>query len=86
MPKQIEQILEAEEVTHIAQFTQEDKDWINSRIHDRADGEPGVECIIRGKNDNGDYFKLTPEEINAIEISAEEYMEKAIIHKAGVWY
>ncbi len=63
MPKKIEQILETEEVKHISQFTQEDKDWINSRIHDRADGEAGIECLIRGKNDDGDYFKLTPEEI-----------------------
>lgn len=63
MAKKIEQILKPEEAAHIAQFTQEDKDWINSRIHDRADGEPGVECVVRGMNDNGDYFKLTPEEI-----------------------
>lgn len=63
MPKKIEQILEIDEATHIAQFTQDDKNWINSRIHDRADGEAGVECLIRGKNNDGDYFKLTPEEI-----------------------
>lgn len=63
MPKKIEQILETEEVAHLSQFTQEDKDWINNRIHDRVDGVAGVECIIRGKNDDGDYFKLTPEEI-----------------------
>ena len=63
MPKKIEQILEIEEVAHLSQFTQEDKDWINNRIHDRVDGVAGVECIIRGKNDDGDYFKLTPEEI-----------------------
>lgn len=63
MPKRIEQILETEEATHLAQFTQEDKDWINGRIHDRADGEAGIECVIRGKKDDGDYFKLTPEEI-----------------------
>lgn len=63
MAKKIEQILKPEEAAHIAQFSQEDRDWINSRIHDRADGEPGVECVVRGMNDNGDYFKLTPEEI-----------------------
>lgn len=63
MPKKIEQIFEPEEATHISQFTQDDKEWINGRIHDRADGLPGVECVIRGKNDDGDYFKLTPEEI-----------------------
>ena len=63
MPKKINQIFKPEEITHISQFTQEDKDWINRRIHDRTDGEPGVECVVRGKNDNGDYFKLTPEEV-----------------------
>lgn len=63
MPKRIEQILETEEATHLAQFTQEDKDWINGRIHDRADGDAGIECVIRGKKDDGDYFKLTPEEL-----------------------
>ena len=63
MSKKIEQILEIEEASHIAQFSQDDKNWINNRIHDRADGEAGVECVIRGKNDDGDYFKLTPEEI-----------------------
>ncbi len=63
MPKKIDQILKPEEISHISQFSQEDKDWINSRIHDRSDGEAGVECVVRGKNDDGDYFKLTPEEI-----------------------
>lgn len=63
MAKKIEQILKNEEALHIAQFTQEDKERINGKIHDRADGEAGIECIIRGKNDDGDYFKLTPEEI-----------------------
>lgn len=63
MPKKIEQILKPEEAAHISQFTQEDKDWINRRIHDRSDGEAGVECVVRGKNDDGDYFRLTPEEI-----------------------
>lgn len=53
MAKKIEQILKPEEILHIAQFTQEDKDWINGRIHDRADGEAGIECIIRGKNVGG---------------------------------
>lgn len=63
MPKKLEQILETEEAAHISQFNQADKDWINSRIHDRVDGEAGIECVIRGKNDDGDYFRLTPEEI-----------------------
>lgn len=63
MPKTIEEILETEEAAHISQFTQADKEWINGRIHDRADGKPGIDCVIRGKNDKNDYFKLTAEEI-----------------------
>lgn len=63
MTKKLEQILETDEIKHISQFSENDKKWLNNRIHDRADGEAGVECIIRGKNDDGDYFKLTPEEI-----------------------
>ena len=63
MPKRIDQILKPEEMAHIAQFTQEDIDWINNRIQDRIDGEAGIECIVRGKNSDGDYFRLTPEEI-----------------------
>ena len=47
MPKKIEQILDHDEAAHIAQFNQQDKDWINNRIHDRADGEAGIECIIQ---------------------------------------
>ena len=63
MSKRINDILDADELSHISQFTQKDQDWINNRIYDRIDGQPGVDCIIRGKNDEGDYFKLTPEEI-----------------------
>lgn len=63
MPKKIDQILKPEEYAHIAQFSEDDKQWINDRIKTRIDGEPGVECVIRGMNDDGDYFKLTPEEI-----------------------
>lgn len=46
MPKKIDQILKPEEISHISQFSQEDKDWINSRIHDRSDGEAGVELSL----------------------------------------
>lgn len=77
MPKKIEQILEVEEATHISQFTQEDKEWINNRIHDRVDGTTGIECIIRGKRDDGDYFKLTPEEI------IRQYYAYKLIEKYG---
>lgn len=63
MPKKIDEILEHSEALHIAQFTEKDKERINNSIKDRADGQPGIECVVRGKNDGGDYFKLTPEEI-----------------------
>lgn len=60
---EIKDILKPDEYNGLNQFNQEDKDWINSRIQMRRDGEPGVECIVRGTNSDGDYFKLTPEEI-----------------------
>ena len=59
----IKDILKKEEYENIAQFSEDDKKWINSRIQVRVDGNPGVECVVRGKNIDGDYFKLTPEEI-----------------------
>ena len=59
----IKDILKKDEYDHLAQFTDEDKKWIDDQIQTRKDGELGVECIIRGKNDDGDYFKLTPEEV-----------------------
>ncbi len=59
----IDDILEVNELKHMSQFAQADKDRINDSIKKRIDGQPGIECIIRGKNDDGDYFKLTPEEI-----------------------
>lgn len=60
---EIKDILKPDEYNRLNQFNQEDKDWINGRIQTRRDGEPGVECIVRGINNDGDYFKLTPEEI-----------------------
>lgn len=59
----IKDILKQNEYEHISQFSEDDKNWINERIHSRTDGQPGIECVVRGKNDDGDYFKLTPEEI-----------------------
>lgn len=59
----IKDILKKEEFSSLSQFTKEDIDWINGRIQTRKDGTPGIECIVRGKNDNGDFFKLTPEEV-----------------------
>lgn len=60
---EIRDILKPDEYANLNQINQEDIDWINDRIQMRRDGEPGVECIIRGRNSEGDYFKLTPEEI-----------------------
>ncbi len=60
--KTIKDILKSE-YNKITQFTPEDTTWLNDRIHARVDGKIGVDCIIRGKNDNGDYFLLTPEEV-----------------------
>lgn len=59
----IKEILKREEYEHISRFSREDIDWINSRIKVRIDGKLGVECIVRGKNSDGDFFELTPEEI-----------------------
>lgn len=60
---EIKDILEPNEYNSLNEFTQEDKEWINGRIKVRKDGEPGIECIVRGMNREGDYFKLTPEEV-----------------------
>ena len=60
---EIKDILDSNEYNSLHQFTEEDKEWINDRIKIRRDGEPGVECVVRGMNSDGDYFKLTPEEI-----------------------
>lgn len=59
----IKEILSKDEYEHISRLSKEDIDWINSRIRTRADGKPGVECIVRGRNSDGDFFELTPEEI-----------------------
>lgn len=60
---EIKDILEPDEYDSLNQFTQEDKDWINERISVRRDGKPGVKCVVRGKNSEGDLFELNPEEI-----------------------
>lgn len=59
----IKDILKKDEYEHISQISMDDKKWINNRIQIRADGKPGVECIVRGKTREGDFFELTPEEI-----------------------
>jgi len=60
---EIKDILEPSEYESLNQFSKEDIEWINGRINTRRNGEPGVECVVRGKNNDGDFFKLTPEEI-----------------------
>lgn len=60
---EIKDILKPDEYAGLTQFNEDDKEWINGRIQTRRNGEPGVECVVRGKNSDGDYFKLTPEEI-----------------------
>lgn len=60
---EIKDILKPDEYENLNQVNQTDRDWLNDRIQIRRDGEPGVECVVRGTNSEGDYFKLTPEEI-----------------------
>ncbi len=58
----IKDILKPEEMRDL-KFSKDEQEWLNNRINNRKDGKPGVECIVRGKNSNGDYFELKPEEI-----------------------
>lgn len=60
---EIKDILKPEEFRDLTQFTAEEQDWLNKRIHTRKDGKPGVECVVRGKNRDDDYFELKPEEV-----------------------
>lgn len=60
---EIKDILKPDEYEILNQVNQTDRDWLNDRIQIRRDGKPGVECVVRGTNSEGDYFKLTPEEI-----------------------
>lgn len=59
----IKDILKPEEFNSLSQFSAEERDWLNKRIKNRKDGKPGVECVVRGRNSDGDYFELGPEEI-----------------------
>lgn len=60
---EIKDILKPEEYQNLNQINQADRAWLNDRIQMRRNGEPGIECVVRGMNSEGDYFKLTPEEI-----------------------
>lgn len=60
---EIKDILKPEELRELTQFNAKEQAWLNNRIHTRKDGKPGVECIVRGMNSDGDYFELKPEEV-----------------------
>ena len=59
----IQDILKPEEMENLTLFTEEEKEWLNAKIQTRKDGKFGVECIVRGKNEHGDFFELGPEEV-----------------------
>ncbi len=72
---EIKDILKPEELRDLTQFTAKEQDWLNKRIHTRKDGKPGVECVVRGLNTDGDYFELKPEEV-VRQLYAHRLMEK----------
>lgn len=59
----IQDILKPEEISNLTLFTEQEIEWLNTRINIRNNGKPGVECIVRGRNDNDDFFELGPEEV-----------------------
>ena len=58
----ISEILNNEEVENINQFKKAEIEAFEKTIQLRRDGKLGVKCIIRGMNEDNDYFELTPEE------------------------
>ena len=60
---EIKDILKPDELRDLTQFTAEEQAWLNKRIRTRKDCKPGVECIVRGMNIDGDFFELKPEEV-----------------------
>ena len=60
---EIKDILKPVELSDLKQFSPKEQEWLNKRIQNRKDGKPGVECVVRGSNSDGDYFELKPEEI-----------------------
>ncbi|MCD7837897.1 MAG: N-6 DNA methylase [Clostridiales bacterium] len=60
---EIREILKPDELRNLTQFSAEEQKWLNERIKTRKDGKPGIECIVRGKNTDDDYFELKPEEV-----------------------
>ena len=60
---EIKDILKPVELRDLKQFSAKEQEWLNKRIQNRKDGKPGVECVVRGLNSDGDFFELKPEEI-----------------------
>lgn len=69
----IEEILTQEEINSLV-FEKSEITWLENRIKQRKDGKFGVECIVRGTN-NDEYFELGPEEI-VRQIVAYQLIEK----------
>ena len=59
----ITEIISEKEYANLTQFSEKEIQWLEDRIKTRSDGKYGVECVVRGKNDDGDYFELKPEEV-----------------------
>lgn len=59
----IQDILKPEEMQNLTLFTEQEIEWLNARINIRNNGKFGVECVVRGRNDNGDFFEIGPEEV-----------------------
>lgn len=59
----IKDVLKDGEFQLLTAFSEDEIKWLNDRIGTRKDGKPGVECIVRGMNRDGDYFELKPEEV-----------------------
>lgn len=54
----IQDILKPEEMENLTLFTGQEIEWLNGRINFRKNGKLGVECIVRGRNDSGDFFEI----------------------------
>jgi len=59
----IQDILKPEEVGALTLFTEDEIEWLNSRICIRKNGKLGVECVVRGRTESDDFFELGPEEV-----------------------
>ena len=52
-------ILGSNERENLTQFSEGLINQLEERIATRRDSKAGIECIVRGKNSDGDYFELT---------------------------